>query len=150
MSISSAAERQAPNANTLITRRYVGDILMWTGIVMFVIWVVPLAFGAIADWLGAEKVNPFPSVEWYQFAPLILLGYILASQSRKKLRYWHRYVRSGVIVDKDIQHYKEYSVDYVIYVKGETRAGNTYTYGHRMTHGQYEQKRIGDNISFSD
>jgi hypothetical protein len=58
------------------------------------------------------------------------------------------YVISGKIIDKNIVHYSEYSVGYVVYVEGKTRAGNTGTYGHHMSHGQYELKKIGDPISF--
>lgn len=151
MSMSSTTDRLAPSADSLIIQRRIGDALICIGVAVFVYWTI----ASLYNWTQTmnyyyDSVFTLPAVEWYLAIPFIILGYILASRSRKKLHYWHRYVESGMIVDKHIEHYSEYSVGYVVYVKGTTRAGNTGTYGHHMSHGKYELQKIGDRISFPE
>ena len=154
MDMSSEKDRQVPSISSLIARRRIGNALLFIGIAV-IFYSVGSHFHNWAQgpyWHspGNEPVFTHPILEWYLSIPFILFGFALAAWSREEIDYWHRWVESGVIVDKDIVHYSEYNVSYVIYVEGKTRAGETRKYGHRMTHGQYEQKRIGDSISFSE
>jgi len=153
MNVSPTTDRKVPSETALIAWRHVGDIVVCIGITVVLYWLGSNFYNwAQEPWYYFNNVPVFahPVLEWYVSVPFIVLGSILASQSRKRLRYWHRWVESGEIVDKDIEYHGQHSVAYVVYVRGRTRAGDTRDYGHSMTHGQYEQKRIGEQFSISE
>jgi hypothetical protein len=86
MNMSSATNRKSPSANSLITRRRIGDALIYIGVAVLIYWVGAKLYNWTHAWnTYDETVFRHPIVEWYLAIPFIVLGYILASRSRKKL-----------------------------------------------------------------
>lgn len=151
---TTGADRAIPKASTLRAWRRVGVLVIVLGIIILMYagashlynWAnhYTAAIGYNADG-SARFLHPF--IDWWTAIPPIIGGIAVYRWSSRKYHYWHRWVRTGEIVNKDIVHYSEYSVAYTIYLKGLNRAGNITTYAASLTHGVYEQTRIGDQFT---
>ena len=89
-----------------------------------------------------EQAHPLVNV-WLT-TPALLVGLALLWWCETKIKYWYRWVEKGVVVDKDILSFGR---GYILYVEGKTRAGTTYTYPRRVTHGVYEDHERGYHFS---
>jgi len=146
--------RSVPSSSTLRACKHIGWALIIIGTCMFLYWA-GFKLVHIDDWpidydqATGAAIYPQPYIEWWPGVILFIPGVVIACISSSRYKYWYVEVLSGTIVQKDIKHYSEYSVSYMVYIKGETRAGTINTYGWSVAHGDYEEFRKGQPLSFA-